>query len=84
LSLGKNSLSPSNSCSMPSLKARKLKALKDEMNCNLSETCDNIESPKVSPTHSHRHSHNSTTYLPGFELVFRLSPNKILYLYLFI
>ncbi|CAG2109249.1 unnamed protein product, partial [Medioppia subpectinata] len=60
----------SNSCSIPSLEARKLKALKDDMNCNLSETYDPIDSPKVSPSHEPYVRCKSTTtlknvYLPG-------------------
>ncbi|RWS15662.1 adenomatous polyposis coli protein-like protein [Dinothrombium tinctorium] len=38
--------------SVPSLPARKLKAFKAELDENIAETCDNLESPKSSPTHN--------------------------------
>ncbi|RWS29195.1 adenomatous polyposis coli protein-like protein [Leptotrombidium deliense] len=37
---------------VPTLPARKLKAFKAELDENIAETCDNIESPKSSPTHN--------------------------------
>lgn len=44
------SVDPSNKSNMPSLHVRKQKALEAELDQNLAETCENIESPKSSPT----------------------------------
>lgn len=40
-----------NKTNLPSLHVRKQRALEAEIDQNLSETCDNIDSPKSSPTH---------------------------------
>ena len=45
---------------MPSLHVRKQRALEAELDQNLAETCDNVESPQGSPTETRKH-------IPGHE-----------------
>lgn len=58
--------------SLPSLAVRKRKALETELDASLSETCDNIDSPRASPTGEPRFDFHQPdilerfhTYLPG-------------------
>ena len=50
---------------MPSLHVRKQKALEAELDQNLAETCENVESPQGSPTETRKHipAHDAPKYL---------------------
>ena len=53
------------SCSIPSLHARKLKALKDDIKSTLSDSYDPIESPVESYARRSSSMGRTTNYLPG-------------------